>query len=69
MWNSVYPTERQTSIPNMVIRELFLSNQSINIINPTEKNMFTIPNHEEKWDYYANPCLSQLKDELQFQKW
>ena len=23
-------------------------------------------NDEKKGDYYANPCLSQLKDELQF---
>ena len=27
-----------------------------------------VPNHENKRDYYVNPCLSQLMDELWFQK-
>ena len=30
------------------------------------KNEFIVPNQEKKGDYYANPCLSQLKNKLQF---
>ena len=32
--------------------------------------MFVVlnPNHEKKRDYYVNPCLSQLINELWFQK-
>ena len=35
-------------------------------IYPNKKKMFMAPNHERKEDYYVNPCLSQLKNELQF---
>ena len=59
---NVYPLK-------MAIREAFVRNQSINIINPNEENVFMMPNHEKKGDYYVNPCLSQLKVELQFYKW
>ena len=42
----------------------FLRNQSINIINPNEGDVFMGPNHEKKGDYYAKMGLSKLKDEL-----
>ena len=50
----------------LVIREAFLTKQSIDIINRKEDNVFMMPNHEKKEDYYVNQCLSQLKYELQF---
>ena len=34
------------------------------IIYPNEENVFVVPNHEKKGDYYVNPCQSQLKIEL-----
>ena len=42
-------------------REVFLMKPSINIINPNEKNVLMMPNHEKKGDCYVNPCLSQVK--------
>ena len=36
------------------------------IINLKEENVFMMPNHEKKGDYYVNRCLTQLKYELQF---
>ena len=42
----------------------FLINQSVNIIYPIEENVFMVPSHEIKGDYFVNPCLSQLKNEL-----
>ena len=47
---------------------LFLWNQSINVIYPNEKNVFMAHNHGKKGDYYMHPCLSQLTDEIWFQK-
>ena len=46
------------SILNMVEREVFLWAESINVIYRNEKNVFIVPNHEKKWDYYVNPCLT-----------
>ena len=48
----------------MVEKEVFLMNQSFDIIYPNKENMSMVPNHEKKGDYYANPCLSQLTNEL-----
>ena len=56
------PIERWTSILKMVIRDVLLWNQRINIINPNKENSFMMPNHEEKGDYYVNPCLSKSID-------
>ena len=47
---------------------LFLWNQSVNVIYSNKENVFMVHNHEKKGDYYMRPCLSQLKDELWFQK-
>ena len=54
-----------TLIPKNYWKEkIFLWNQSVNAIYPNKENVFTVPNHERKGDYYANLCLSQWKDEL-----
>ena len=60
------PIEKWNSILRKVERDVFLWNQGINIIYPKDENVIIVPNHENKRDYYVNPCLSQLKDELQF---
>ena len=39
--------DRLTLILNMVERDFFLRNQSINIFNPNEENVFREPNHEK----------------------
>ena len=31
---------------------------------PKEENMIVVPNHKINEDYYKNPSLSQLMDEL-----
>ena len=49
--------------------KFFLWNQSINIIYPNEKNVFIVPNHEKKMDYYVNPYFVQLIEEFWFSKW
>ena len=36
----------------------------IDIIYPNDENVIRVPNHEKNGDYYVNPHLSQLKDEL-----
>ena len=61
--------ERWTSITKMVERDFFTWNQSTNIIYPIKENVFMMPNHQKKGDYYVNPCWSQLKVKLQFYKW
>ena len=38
----------------------------INVIYPNKWNEFTVPNCEKTRDYYENPCLSQLTNELEF---
>ena len=38
-------------------KELFLQNQSINIIYDNKQNLFMVPNHEKSGDYYKNLCL------------
>ena len=48
----------------MVEREVFIMKQSIKYHYPNEESVFMVPNHEKNRDYYVNPCLSQLKDEL-----
>ena len=65
MWIHAY-ANRQMNFDSKKWWEVkfFLWNQSINIINPKEENVFMMPNHEKKGDYYVNPCLSQLKYEL-----
>ena len=47
-------------------KKAFLWNQSINVIYSNKENVFMMPNHEKKLDYYVNPYLFQLKYEPQF---
>ena len=49
--------ERRTLILKMVIREVFVMKPK-HIINPNKENVFLMPNHEKKRDYYVNPCFS-----------
>ena len=42
--------------------KFFSQNQSINVLYPIEENVFMVPNHENKGDYYVNPCLSKSTD-------
>ena len=35
---------------------------------PNEQKKFIVPNYEKKGDYYMNPCLSKLTNELWFLK-
>ena len=35
-------------------------------IYPNKGNVFVVPNHARKGDYYVNPFLFQFRDELQF---
>ena len=58
--------ERQTSILKTAKKDIFL-------MKPKHQNhlsqggeCFMVPNYEKKGDYYVNPCLTQLNDELQF---
>ena len=60
----IIPIEKQTLIPNLVERENFFRNQSINVIYPNEENVLMVPNHEKEEDYYVNPSLSKMKDVL-----
>ena len=50
----------------MVDRKAFRENQSINMLYHNEENVFIAPNHQENGDYYENPSLSHLMDELLF---
>ena len=40
----------------MVGREAFIQNQRLNVAYPNKENDFMTPNHENKGDYYVNPC-------------
>ena len=46
--------------------KFFLWSRTINIIYPNEENVLMLPNNEKKGDYYMNPYLSQLTDEIWF---
>ena len=45
-------------------REAFLMKPKINVIHPKGENEFIVPNIKKNGDYYVNPCLSQLTNEL-----
>ena len=61
------PSERRASILKIGNKSSFSYEikASISLIL-IEKNVFMMPNHEMKRDYYMNPYLSQLKDLLHF---
>ena len=60
------PIEKQTSNLKMVEREVFLLKTKHQNHLLQQGDRFIVPNHEKKEYYYANPCLSQLKNELRF---
>ena len=60
------PIDKWTLILKMVGSEVFLMRPKGQFIYPNEENVFMVPNHEKKGDYYVNPCLSQLTYELWF---
>ena len=48
----------------MVEEKAFLMIPEHQFIYPNEQNKFIVRNHEKKEDYYMNPCLSKLTNEL-----
>ena len=50
--------ESQTLILEMVERDVFPMKKRHHAIYPNKENVFTVPYHEKKGDYYVNPCLS-----------
>ena len=49
-------------ILKMVEKEVFFMKPSINIVYPNKENVFMMPNHEKKGDYYVNLYLSKSID-------
>ena len=60
------PIKRRTSILKILEREVFPMKPKHQNIYPNEDNVIMVPNHEKNRDYYVNPRLYQLKDELEF---
>ena len=52
------PIERRTSIQKMVEKQVFLMKPKHQNHLSQRRNVFTMPNHEKKEDYYANSCLT-----------
>ena len=48
----------------MVGSEVFLMKLKHQFIYRKNENVFIVPNHGKKGDYYVNPCLTQLTDEI-----
>ena len=67
LWIYVYPNWNTNFNSKIGNKRSFSyeTKASISLI-PSRRMCLTIPNHEEKGDYYMNPCLSQLNDVLQF---
>ena len=59
MWLYFYPK-------NGGKRSFFYETNASISFTHNEKNVFMVPNHEKKEDYYVNLGLFPLKDELQF---
>ena len=59
------PIDELTIILRKIIEgKAFLMRRKHQFIYPNKENKFMDPNHEKKGDYYVNPCLSNLMDEL-----
>ena len=58
------PIERQTSILKMVESVVFLMKPKHHYNLSQRGECVYVPNHEKKRDFYVNPGLSQIKDEL-----
>ena len=55
----------QTLILNKIVRiKAFLAKPGFKIVYPNEKNLYLVPNHKKNRDYYNNPHLIHLMDEL-----
>ena len=50
--------DEQRLILKMVKRDVFLTKPKYEYYLSHEENVFMVPNHKKKGDYYANPCLS-----------
>ena len=61
--------ERRTLILKMVEREVFLMKSKFNISYPNEENVFMVPYHEKKGDYYVNHLYPNEKMNFYFKKW
>ena len=48
----------------MVGSKVFFMKLKHQFIYPNEVKDFMVPNYEKSRDYYVNPCLSQMTDEL-----
>ena len=59
---------RNFNFKKMVEGKAFLLSSNVNVIYPNKDNVFTVPNHEKKRDYYLHPCISELMDKFWFQK-
>ena len=67
MWIDVYPNWNiNFNSKKGNRRSFYYETKANNIINPNVEKVFMTPNQEEKVDYFVNPCLFQLKYELQF---
>ena len=58
------PIERRMLILQIVEREVVLMKPKHQFISLNEENEFMVPNLEKKRNFYLNPYLSALKDEL-----
>ena len=58
------PVDGWTLVPKNGGKSSFSMKPKHQFVYPNEWNEFTMSNHEKKGDYYVNPCLSQLKNEL-----
>ena len=59
--------ERWTLILKVVEKEVFLMKLKHQYhLSEQGESVYSVPNHEMKGEYYVNPCLSQLTDELWF---
>ena len=63
MWIHVNPTERGTLILKIVEREVFLIKPKHRYHLSQWGDVFMVPNHEMKGDYYVNLCLSKSTNE------
>ena len=67
MWIHVYPNWKMNfNSKNGNKRSFSYETKASIIIYPNEENVFMMANHKKKGNYFVNPCLSQLKDELEF---
>ena len=64
LWICVYPNWKVNSNSKNCSKINFSYEAKASIPLSQWGNEFVVPNHQKKGDYYVNPCLSWLKDEL-----